>query len=185
VSPADTVAPEAKIPEAFRILSDAIRKRYGVDLFRSDEHEARLLRIIHRFRSLDRESLLGLAKDLTRVFADRVDAVALQTAAGILPPPPAKPLGSLKALEGALATLIPKDRARTLCGPLFGIYDLRLGSAHLPGSDIEDSLRFANVDVEKPFVHQGHGMLLAFAVTLHRLAYLFDNAALPQAGGPK
>jgi hypothetical protein len=175
-TPADTLAPEAEIPKAFKLLADAIRKRYGIELFRSEEHEAHLLRIIHRFRSLDRESLLSLAKDLTRVFADRVDAKALQKAAGIEPPPPAKPLGSLKALERALATLIAKERARQLCGPLFGIYDLRIGSAHLPGSEIEDSLRLANVDVKQPFVHQGHAMLIAFVVTLRRLAVVFDQA---------
>jgi hypothetical protein len=176
-TPADTVAPEAEIPEAFKMLADAIRKRYGIELFRSEEHEAHLLRIIHRFRSLDRESLLGLAKDLTRVFADRVDAKGLQKAAGIEPPPPAKSLGSLKALERALATLIPKECARQLCGPLFGMYDLRVGSAHLPGSEIEDSLRLANVDVKEPFVHQGYSMLTAFVAALRRLADIFGRAA--------
>ncbi len=183
VTPAATVAPEAEIPEIFKMLAIAIRKRYNIELFRSEEHEAGLLRVIHRFRSLDRESLLGLAKDLTRVFADRVDAKGLQKAAGIEPPPPAKSLGSLKALEGALATLVPKERARALCGPLFGMYDLRVGSAHLPGSEIGDSLRLANVDVKAPFVLQGYSMLTAFVATLRRLAEIFGQDAAHEDEG--
>lgn len=123
---------------------------------------------VHRFRATNRDSLLELAKDVARLTADRVDAVALQAFA-----PVTQELGgtgSLKSLERALAKHEGEAQARALMGPLAGIYDLRVGAAHLPGSQISDAFGLVGIDpAAKPY-DQGVQLLTTLATTLEAIA---------------
>jgi hypothetical protein len=85
----------------------------------------------------------------------------------IVSPPAGEKWGSLKSLEKALAAGIESVRAAAIVGPLFGIYELRLGDAHLPSSQIYDALGKARVDKAEPFVEQGAQLIYAAAYSLH------------------
>ena len=113
-----------------------------------------------------------MAKDLARLFSDRLDAVTLQKTT--LPNPPTQRYGLLKALEHTLGTLIPPANAATFCSALFGIYDLRLADTHLPGRDLESAYQRANIDRVKPLIVQGHDIILTFTSSLIRIAAIIE-----------
>jgi hypothetical protein len=74
--------------------------------------------------------------------------------------------GSLKSLEKYLATVVPEDKARNIMSPLVGAYELRVGDAHLPSSDIEEAYRLARVDSTAPGLQQGFRILTSVVSTL-------------------
>lgn len=141
---------------------DAGRLRPGAPSKRLREHtgDERILAQAHRFRSLDLGGLCSLAKDVSRLIADRIDVAALQR---IVPPPRDRPRHSLKTLECVVALGVGPDTARTLMGPLFGALELRHADAHIPSGDLEASLRLAGIDRASPYVHQGSCLLAACA----------------------
>lgn len=170
-APPSTVAPEAKIEKSMERLAAVVQKRYGIPLYHAAVDRG-ILRNAHRFMAVNNDGLLNLAKDLARLFSDRLDAATLQKTT--LPNQPQKPYGSLKALEHTLGTIIPPAEAATLCSALFGIYDLRLADAHLPGRDLESAYQRANIDRTKPLIIQGHDMILAFTLSLIRIANIIE-----------
>lgn len=159
-SPAQTRAPEQLLMRVLKVLDDALVARTGAKLFKSHDSADAILGSIHRFRALDEAGLLALAKDIARVVADRIDVGTLRK---IAVPPKGESWGSLKSLEKALATVVPDDKARDTMSPLFGIYELRLGDAHLPSSEIEAA--FAKVGVNRNAIRVLQGeQLIAGAV---------------------
>lgn len=141
---ADTTAPEARLAELLDRLDSSARECWGVELFRQHGIDTKLLDAIHRFRATDRTSLLELAKDVARVTADRIDQAALQQ---LSPPSREQPgTGSLKSLERALSRQDGAECARNLMGPLVGIYELRLGAAHLPRNEMEAPFALVGID---------------------------------------
>jgi hypothetical protein len=125
----------------------------------------------HRFRSLDAPGFLSLAKDLARLTADSLDAAAIQKR---VPPPEGKKWGSLKSLEGFVAERIGPERAKEVLAPLFAIYDLRLGDAHLAG-DLEHALPLLQIEPGAPYVTQGRAMLHACVSTLYQIASVLEE----------
>ncbi len=122
------------------------------------------MRGIHRFRATDKAGLLSLAKDLARLVADRIDVNVLRK---IVAPPAGEKWGSLKSLEKALASKIEPERAAAIVAPLFGMYELRLGDAHLPSAEIDDAMTKIPVDQTEPFVQQGAQLIYGAAYSLH------------------
>jgi hypothetical protein len=74
--PADTVAPEAGVVQVLSKLGDAVKKRFGVDLYLSDI-APNILRLTHRFTAKDEDGLRNLAKDITRLFAELINHAGL------------------------------------------------------------------------------------------------------------
>ena len=170
-APASTVAPESEIESSLMRLGAVIQKRYGIPLYHADIDRG-ILRNAHRFTAVNHDGLLNLAKDLTRLFSDRVDAVTLQQTT--LPKQPKEQYAAINAIRYTLATMMPDDDAEAMCAPLFGIYYLRVADAHLPGGDLEGAYKRANVDPSKPFIVQAHDMLVAFVTTLVRIATIIE-----------
>ena len=154
--PANTWAPEAAIPELMDRLDALFRHWLGAALFKHHDATSIVLRTVHRFRALEQNGLLALAKDLARLIVDRIDIASLRT---VCAPPKDQTWGSLKSLENALGTLMPKDQARSLLTPLVGIYELRLGDAHLPSSTIDEAYEMIGIDRSTHAVDQGLQML--------------------------
>ncbi|EKY29699.1 hypothetical protein [Brevundimonas sp.] len=157
VDPADTIAPEHALPAVIRSLDDTFREAFGPPLLRPHASVETLLTRSHRFRAAEPDGLLALAKDLTRVFIERVDVTAVRNAAVSR----GQVLGdvkALKALEGLAASRVGEPQARALMGPLFGLYDLRLADAHL-GSDVSSALERLSIDAATPATVQGRVML--------------------------
>ena len=154
--PAETQAPEAFLAEAFGLLNKSFSAEFGSRLFREHADFDSLVAAAHRFRATDEAGLFALAKDLARLTADSIDAAAIQK---IVFPPKGEKWGSLKSLEKLLARRIDPTVARSMLGPLAGIYELRHADAHLAGRDLDEAFALAKVDRTQPFVFQGYSLL--------------------------
>ncbi len=170
--PANTKAPEGFLERTLVLMNDLAKKRLGESLIREHEHVPEILSKTHRFRSTSKEGLLALAKDLTRLTADRVDEHVLQRAVS---PPSGIRWRSLKSLEGLLATLIDEEDVQRVMRPLFGTYELRLADAHLPKSKYEEALDLVEVDGGKPFVVQGLCLMHAVVTSLSSICHVFER----------
>lgn len=165
--PASTKAPEAFLHKAFDLLNKRSSIKFGFNLFREHEQKDHLLKQCHRFRSIDQFGFFALAKDLARLTADSIDASALQN---VVKPPKGTKWGSLKSLENFLSTIVEPQHARSLLSTLVGIFELRHADAHLPGSDLDESLSLVGVDKDIPFVFQGLQILHACVSSLYGIA---------------
>lgn len=167
VRPAETVAPEHRLSAALEALDEAVRAITGAALLRPHDGLPKLLRRTTRFRAVEEDGLLTLAKDLTRLFTERVEVKPIHAALALKKDEKA---GSLKSLERLLATRIGPDAAAAAMAPFFGIYDLRGADAHIGDDLVESGLARARVDPAQPAVAQGRQLLEAFVDTLDRLA---------------
>ena len=104
---------------------------------------------------------------MARLTADSIDASALKN---VVKPPKGTKWGSLKSLENFLSTVVEPQHARSLLSPLVGIFELRHADAHLPGSDLGESLSLVGVDKDIPFVFQGLQILHACVSSLYGIA---------------
>jgi len=170
--PARTKAPERFLGEGLALLGQVLQEKVGIAVFRPHSDFPTLLRCAHRFRAMDRASLLSLAKDLARLTADSFDATALQKR---VRPPSGERWGSLKSLEKLLATQIGVDQARAAMGPLFGIYELRLADAHLPASELDEALEKVGINQSAPYVVQGYQLLDACVGTLYAIIKVVED----------
>jgi hypothetical protein len=165
---ADTKSPEAVLPTILEYLDDAFSQRIGAPLFRKHPSTRELISLAHRFRAVEGGGFLALAKDLTRLTADRIDAGVLQK---VVAPPSKEKWGSLKSLEKYLGTVMPEARAHAIMGPLFGAYDLRLGDAHLPPADLQEAYRNVRVDKTAPALQQGFRLMASMVSALAKIEY--------------
>ena len=165
--PADTRAPEEFLPKAIELLNEIALEKFGFRLFRKHEQFATLVAQTHRFRSVDKTGFFSLAKDLARLTADSIDGSVLHK---IVEPPKGEKWGSLKTLENVISRKTGPERAKLLLGPLVGIYELRHGDAHLPGSDWSEAFKLAGVDPDILFVSQGYQLLYGCVSSLYRIA---------------
>lgn len=164
VSPASTVAPEHDLPTALEKIDAAFQQRHGAALLRKNDAVPKLLQKALRFVAAKPDGTLELAKELTRVFVERVEVTAIVNAVNLSKAD--KKLGSLKALEKLVAHHSSEAEAATMMAPLFGIYDLRLADAHLGSSKIASGLNRAEVDSDLPSVMQGRQLIQSFVNTL-------------------
>lgn len=176
--PANTYAPEKAIPELMNNLDGLFRDWLGSPLFKHHDATSTIMKTVHRFRGLEQNGLLALAKDLARLTADRIEIAGLRTVSS---PPNGQTWGSLKSLENALSTILQKDQARSLLTPLVGIYELRLGDAHLPSNTIDDAFNMIGIDRSAHAVGQGFQMLARAANALSAIGAA-TSEALTKAG---
>jgi hypothetical protein len=156
--PTDTQAPEGFLAIGLKKINEISRAKLRFPLLREHDAIPELIPRVHRFRAVDDSGLYALAKDLARLTADSIDAAAIQTVVG---PPKGAKWGSLKSLENLIARKTGPDIAHDMLGSLVGLYELRHGDAHLPGSDIEKAFQLVGVNREQPTVYQGLQMLHA------------------------
>jgi len=154
--PADTISPESRLPAAIAALVRISTEKFGFSLMQNHRSVAEILRVVHRFRAVDRSGLFALAKDVARVIVDDIDAAALQR---LVPPPKGTKWGSLKSLENVAALQLGANKARETLSPIVGAYELRHADAHLPGSEVDEHLLLAKVDQSAPPVVQGFQLL--------------------------
>ena len=88
----------------------------------------------------------------------------------VVKPPKGIKWGSLKSLENVLSKWIEPEQARSILSPLVGIYELRHADAHLPSSELKESLGLVGVDDSMPFVFQGYMLLHACVSSLYDIA---------------
>jgi len=169
--PAHTQAPESFLELGLSRLQELSKAKLGIGALREHTSVKDLLPRIHRFRANDRAGLFALAKDLARVTADDLDVKALQS---VVAPPKDEKWGSLKSLEGVLASRVGAEKARQVVGPLVGVYELRLADAHLPTGDIEQAMRLAHVDDGASPILQGFQLLRAAVGALYAICEIVE-----------
>lgn len=172
--PADTQAPEEFLLKAIENVNELSYKKLGIKIF--NEHNAipDLITQIHRFRAIDEASFYALAKDLTRLIVDSLNAEAMQS---IVPPPKGTKWGSLKSLENLLASKFDGTLIRKITAPLVGIYELRHADAHLPSSNLDDTFNLIEIDRSLPFVHQGYQMLHQVVSSIYGVVEVLEHWA--------
>lgn len=170
--PADTQAPEKFVRSGRDLVNRTTQSRYGTTVFREHEDVTRIIASCHRFRAIQPQGILSLAKHLARLSADSIDARNLQT---VLKRDEKQMLKSLKSLEAIVSLSVGDEEAHDVMAPLFGIYDLRLADAHLATSDLSSAFSRAGVDTGAPTVKQGFQILDAFVGTLYTIARIIQG----------
>ena len=176
VNPAATVAPESDLFAALDELDKAFERCHGEALLRAHESVPQLMEKAHRFVAAEVDGVLNLAKELTRLFIERVDIDAIIKA--IERSKKENKLGSLKALEKLVAHHRSETEAAEMMAPLFGLYDLRLADAHLGSSRVASGLSRARVDEGLPKAMQGRQLIQSFVDTLRAITaalVIFDG----------
>ncbi len=161
--PASTHAVEELFLEVMAMLENGFRDTFGVPLFTHDINRSEVIKHISRFASKDQASLLRLAKELVRVFSDRLDVRELRK---LSTHSSKDKLGSNKLLENVLAQKIGPEKARKVFGPIAGAYDMRVGDAHPTSSKIGDALNLAGIDESNSFLQQGEQLISNFGQSI-------------------
>ncbi|MCZ7654106.1 MAG: hypothetical protein M5R42_07195 [Rhodocyclaceae bacterium] len=133
------------------MLEQGFRDKFGIDLFSHDIDDESAMQQISRFHSRDQASLLRLAKELVRVFSDRLnirDLRKLSTHAE------KENFGSNKLLQDVLSQKVGADKARQVFAEIAGAYDMRVGDAHPTGSKVADAIKLAGIDQSRSHLRQ-------------------------------
>jgi len=161
--PATTHAVETLLFKSMRMLEEGFRQELNTDLFTHDIDDATVMKHVSRFVSRDQASLLRLAKELVRVFSDRLDVRALRK---LSTHADKEKLGSNKLLQDVLAQKSENDSAHKVFGAIVGVYDMRVGDAHPTSSKIGDALKLAGVDESSSFLRQGEQLISNFGQSI-------------------
>lgn len=145
------------------MLEEGFRRKLNISIFTHDIDDETSMQVVSRFVSKDRPSLLRLAKELVRVFSDRLDVRELRK---LSTNTEKEKLGSNKLLQDILAQKVGADNAREVFGVIAGTYDMRVGDAHPTGSKIRDALKLAKIDENKSFLRQGEQLIHGFGYSV-------------------
>ena len=161
--PASTHAVEELLFEVMDMLESGFRQKHNVSLFSHEIDRSEALKKISRFASKDQASLLRLAKEIVRVFSDRLNVRELRT---LSTHSNKDKLGSNKLLQDVLSQKVGDDTARKVFGAIAGAYDMRVGDAHPTSSKIGEALELAGIDDENSFLRQGQQLISNFGQSI-------------------
>ncbi len=161
--PASTHAVEESLFEVMDMLESGFRQEFNISLFSHDIDRTEALKKISRFASKDQASLLRLAKEIVRVFSDRLNVRELRA---LSTHSNKDKLGSNKLLQDVLSQKVGDDTARKVFGPIVGAYDMRVGDAHPTSSKIGDALELAGINDENSFLRQGQQLISNFGQSI-------------------
>lgn len=157
--PEDTHAVEEMLFRSMRALEAGFGEAFDISLFTHDIDDAAMMQQVCRFASADQASLLKLAKELIRVFSDRLNVHELRK---LSTHADKAKLGSNKLLQDILSQKVGTEKARHIFGAIAGTYDMRVGDAHPTGSKISDALKLAGIDEDYSFLRQGEQLIHNF-----------------------
>ncbi len=161
--PASTHAVEDMLLKSMRMLEAGFREKFSFSLFTRDIDDSAVMQEVSRFASKDQASLLRLAKELIRVFSDRLDVRELRK---LSTHSKKEELSSNKLLQDILAKRVGAEKAHRVFGVIVGTYDMRLGDAHPTSSKIRDALKLAEIDESKSFLRQGEQLIFNFGQSI-------------------
>ncbi|CAN7617207.1 hypothetical protein LJR260_004398 [Variovorax paradoxus] len=171
--PASTQAFEVVLFESMRMLEAGFKKEYSIALFTHDIDDDAALQHVSRFVCKDQASLLRLAKELVRVFSDRLNVRELRKLAVHADK---EKFGSNKLLQNVLSQKVGEDRAREVFAEIAGAYDMRVGDAHPTGSKIADAIALAGIDQDQSFLRQGEQLINNFGRSIwYTGKFLFEH----------
>ncbi|WP_029591532.1 hypothetical protein [Franconibacter pulveris] len=171
--PASTHAVEELFFHVIDLLETGFREVFNVPLFTHEIDRTEAMKQVSRFASKDQNSLLRLAKELVRVFSDRLDVRELRK---LSTHANRDKLGSNKLLEDILAQKIGQEKARKIFGPIAGAYDMRVGDAHPTSSKIGDALKLAGINDSNSYLKQGEQLISNFGQSIWWIGkFLFEE----------
>lgn len=173
VRPASTHAAEKKLFGVMRMLDAGFQQEFGVALFNHDIEDHILMQQISRFASTDQASLLRLAKEIVRVFSDRLNVRGLRK---ISDHTDKDKLGSNKLLQDVLSKKVGLEKAQEVFRPIFGAYDMRVGDAHPTSSKIGEALELAGIDQNISYLRQGEQLIHNFGRSVRLIGRLMFSA---------
>lgn len=150
---------EVLLFEWMRLLETDFPKTFGVSLFSHAIDDDASMKHVSRFSSRDQASLLRLAKELVRIFSDRLDVRSLRKLSNH---PDKEKLGSNKLLQNILAQKAGEERAREVFAAIAGAYDMRVGDAHPTSTKIGEALELAGIDATASYLRQGEQLIRNF-----------------------
>ncbi len=172
--PASTHAVEELLFEAMGMLEGGFHQEFNVSFFSHDIERIEAMKHISRFASKDQASLLRLAKELVRVFSDRINVRELRKLSAHTNK---EKLGSNKLLQDVLAQKVGDEKAREVFGPIVGAYDMRVGDVHPTSSKIGDALKLAGIDDSVSFLRQGEQLISNFGQSIWWVGkFLFEKS---------
>ena len=157
--PASTHAVEILLFESMRMLEAGFKKEHQISLFTHDINEDEAMHQISRFASKDQASLLRLAKELVRVFTDRLNIRELRK---LSTRAEKEKLGSNKLLQDILSQKSGTEKASQVFSQIAGAYDMRVGDAHPTGSKVTDAIKLAGIDQNSSYLRQGEQLIKNF-----------------------
>jgi hypothetical protein len=157
--PASTNAVEEMLFGSMRLIESGFQQSFNVSLFKHDIDDSETMQLVSRFTSTDQASLLRLAKELVRVFSDRLNVRELRK---LSTHSDKEKLGSNKLLQDILAQKIGVDKAKEIFSCIAGAYDMRVGDAHPTGSKIGDAIKLAGINQDNSFMRQGEQLIHNF-----------------------
>ncbi len=164
--PASTLAAEELLFEVMRLLENGFKQDFNISLFSHELSREEFFKKISRFDSKDQASLLRLAKEIVRVFSDRLNVKELRN---LSTHSDKDKLGSNKLLQDVLSQKVGDDTARKVFGPIIGTYDMRVGDAHPTSSKIEEALKLAGIDDDISFLRQGQQLISNVGQSIWRI----------------
>lgn len=171
--PATTRAAEVLLLESVKLLEASFKEYRDIDLFSSEINASHYFKQINRFSCIDQASLLTLAKELIRVFSERLNKDQLRELSNHKDK---EKLGSNKLLESILADKVGAVKARDIFGVIAGVYDMRIGDAHLASSKVESALQLAGIDDSQSHLKQAEQLIKNFGESIWWVGkLLFDT----------
>jgi len=162
--PADTLSPEKKLYEIMNICDIEFNKYYSTKFFTDHRILDKYWLKIHRFRSIDYDSLLLLCKELYRFVIERVNLEGLKKIRPMVP----KDLGSIKRIENIINEL--GYDGRKITAPFVGLNELRQADAHLPSSNLYNSFSLAEIDRTNSYIIIGKKLIDTIASSIYLFA---------------
>ncbi|XXQ69042.1 hypothetical protein ACKLNO_04055 [Neisseriaceae bacterium B1] len=173
VQPTNTMAVEDLLFKVLKKIELNFKQTFHCNLFTQDFDIQEQKKVISRFNCIDESSLLTLAKELIRIFSDRLNKDALRSLSNHKDK---KQRGSNKLLQDVVSQYVGEDKAYEIFTPIIGVYDMRLGDAHPTSSKINDALNLAGIDNSLSYLKQGEQLIRNFGQAIWFIgAALFSN----------
>jgi hypothetical protein len=170
---ASTHAAENLLIECLEMLEHVFIEAYNTPIFNHSINVRDTLKVVSRFASKDKPSLLRLAKELVKIFSDRINIPGLRDISTHVRK---KELGSIKLLEDIVAQKSGPDEARKLFGVIVGVYDMRNGDAHPTSSKIDEAIKLAGISQDMSYLKQGEQMISNYGEAIWHISKHFSDA---------
>lgn len=175
--PAPTEPAEHLLFKCIEMLEKGFKKNFDTALFTHAVDLPTFTQQITRFASTDQASLLRLAKNLIRLFSDRINVKALRKLSNHAEK---GKFGSNRLLEDVLGQRVGHETAHRVFGAIAGAYEMRLGDAHPTSSKIGDALKLAGIDASASNLRQGMQLISNFGQSVWWIGkLLFDEDVVP------